>query len=178
MSTTSCALVQSSYSHQVFELITHSHLLIWSYVDFDIGFPTISIVDGQGASSLCNVKGKWLNIHHHYYFYRDIRSSPVGISLVNICISFTFLYISYIVSHFMSPFEVVCTAFSFLLHYFLLVSTLSLPVMVLFMGWAPSKRRKLFYFAGLFFNWGMIIMLPLVQVIHFFCLIFQLSLAL
>ena len=89
-------------------------------------------------------------------YCREMRSSAVGVFLVNLCISLICLYIFYTISNFVGSSEVACKAFSFLFHYFVLVSCVALSIMAFFTGWRPfAGRIKLMsYVTAVLLNWS------------------------
>jgi hypothetical protein len=80
----------------------------------------------------------------------------VSTFLINLCTALLFLNLSFIISTFVGASENTCKAFSFLLHYFLLVCCISLALMVCFTGVGkPSENKKKFlYLATLLANWS------------------------
>ncbi len=87
----------------------------------------------------------------------EVRSSAFGVFLLNLCISLLCLYISYTISHFVGNSESACKAFSFIFHYFILVSCMAVPIVAFFTGWTPfsGKKQQLCYVAALILNWSM-----------------------
>lgn len=76
--------------------------------------------------------------------------------LINLCIALPGLYITYIISHFTGGSERACEAFSFLFHYFVLVSCLALSMVTFFFGWTPftGKKKLVSYVAAILLNWS------------------------
>ena len=80
----------------------------------------------------------------------------VVIFLINLCIAFLCLNISYIISSFVDGSETTCKAFSFIFHYFLLVSCAALASMAFFTGVIPpfDGKKKLMYLGPIAAGWS------------------------
>ena len=89
---------------------------------------------------------------------------PVAvIFLINLCISFLLLYISFIISSFVGGSKSACKAFSFFFHYFILVCCAALVMVVLFTGVLKpfGGRKKFIYLAAIVASWGMFLSVTL-----------------
>ena len=89
--------------------------------------------------------------------YCNKELMPAVIFLINLCIAFICLNISYIISSFVGGSETTCKAFSFIFHYFLLVSCAALASMAFFTGVIPpfDGKKKSIYLGPIAANWSM-----------------------
>lgn len=91
--------------------------------------------------------------------------SAIAVFWINLCITFLCLYISFIISSFVGGSETTCKAFSFLFHYFLLVSCAAVTLLAFFTAVTlplEGNKRKLAYLGAIIANWSMCIHLCMI----------------
>jgi hypothetical protein len=79
-----------------------------------------------------------------YLIPRELRSSVMGVSLINSSLCLCALFLSYLVSYHATGSDWACTVFSALFHYLFLVASLSLLLMALLKSWQPERLTRIF----------------------------------
>ena len=73
--------------------------------------------------------------------HSDLRSTTLGVSLVNSCLCLGSLFLSYLISYYTTDSDWACTVFSAVFHYLFLVTSLSLLLLALLHAWQPERLK-------------------------------------
>jgi hypothetical protein len=79
-----------------------------------------------------------------YLLSSDLRKSSMGVSLINSSVCLSALFISYLISYYVTDDDWACTVFSAIFHYSFLVTSISLLILALLKTLQPEKLGKLF----------------------------------
>ena len=93
------------------------------------------------------------SFHSHFFIFpRELRTSPLGVSLINTSLCLSALFISYIISYYTTDSDWSCTIFSAIFHYIFLVTSFSLFILALLKTMQPEKLT--FFFGLLIAQFG------------------------
>ena len=83
----------------------------------------------------------------HSHPHSELRSSVLGVCLINTSICLAALFLSYLISYYTTESDWACTIFSAIFHYLFLVTSASFLVLVLLKVLEPENLTRIFLMA-------------------------------